>query len=622
MANPINSFGKIPATLLALVFAFGFTAGGVVAGILPMYKQLTGWWQATAYVPVPARVVSAELESHRGSKSTTYLARAEFSYEYQGQRYLSHSVNFSDGGGDNIGNYQQDTYAQLRQARNDSATVTLWVDPRQPEQAVYDRQIRWLLVAIMLPFAVLFPAVGMGACWMIWRIWRKKEPQDDAATASDGSRLAPAPDSPLLIQGDGGGLRSLLIGSIFWNLISWPLALLFFADAKAAPWWAALLLSIFPAVGLVLIAMTWRTMRAQRRIGKPVLALTDKGVAGSVPLQGEIIFNPAFATHMDTAEMSHAVNVSLECIREDRHGKNSSISTLWHGEALQAQVLRGTQNLKFKIDLPESLPAYRQQLPVSGYVREYWQVVLDTLGGKVKFTVPVSVAKVAEPAALQQSQPADRLLASASKIAGRVNWAVRAITYLFIGYFLWVAIVDFAIPMYQSSQNNSPPDSPSMPQAGASASHTINAPFLLDSLSGNGFGVVARAAGRMEIGDSTVSIYPDSIELRSFGTCAPNCPSIPSVEFMLSKNEGDHFSVVATSAAIPVLQNLPDAGSLMVNVPAEKLPLVLKFADRRQLNGLRLTLAINGAETIDGEKSEVYWYTHAEPFAAALRRNK
>lgn len=607
---------RISVTLFVFVFAVVFTAGGVVAGLHPMYRQFSGWWQATSYVPVSAHVVSAELESHPGRKGTAYRALAEFSYEYQGRSYLSHGVNLSAGGGDNIGTYQQDTYERLKQARDYSMPVTLWVNPRQPGQAVYDRTIRWTLMIALIPFAVLFPAVGVGACWLIWRLWRTREVLDPLAVALGASQPTPSTPGSLMIQADRGKLHTLLTVAVFWNILCWSIAIPFFTSAKAVPE-ALALVSVFLVIGLMLIAMIWVPMRTQWRIGKPVLAISERGVPGRVPLQGEIIFNPALGMRVDAVEMTHAVRVSLECVRGVREYNASPF--LWRGEAFQGQVAHGTQSLKFKIDLPDPLPAVMPRL--SWAVQEQWLVELKTLGGEVRFPVPHGVVGETAPSVLQQTQS---LPASAAKIAARVRWGGRAIQFLFIAVFLWMAIFKFAVPMYQSSQQESQQESQpipqAMPRAVASPRPTVNAPFLLDSLSGNGFAVVARAAGRMEIGENAVLIYPDSIELRSFGTCAPNCPAISSVEFMLSKVGADYFSVLATSASIPAQQSLSDAGSLTVNVPADRLPLVLNFADRQQLAGLRLTLAINGATRArDGRMTEGSWYTHAYPFAASGR---
>ena len=147
---------KIFATLFALVFAIGFTLGGVSVGVIPVYKQLSGWWKTNSFVPVTANVLSTELKINNG-KTTIYQALAEFSYQYQGQHYFSNTIHLSDSRSDNISNYHEDIYKQLNKAKNNATPVTLWVNPRQPEQAVYDRSIRWMVILFLLPFAVLSP---------------------------------------------------------------------------------------------------------------------------------------------------------------------------------------------------------------------------------------------------------------------------------------------------------------------------------------------------------------------------------------------------------------------------------------------------------------------------------
>ena len=122
----------------------------------------------------------------------------------------------------------------------------------------------------------------------------------------------------------------------------------------------------------------------------------------------------------------------------------------------------------------------------------------------------------------------------------------------------------------------------------------------------------------MAIGDHDVQLFPESIELRSSGGCAPDCPEIRSVTFLLSKEGSDSFSVLAQSAEIPVLKELPNGPALSINIPAEQLPIRLKFADRNQLAGLRLTLAINGAIKEEGKFTPASWYTHSESLASEL----
>jgi cellobiose-specific phosphotransferase system component IIA len=146
----------------------------------------------------------------------------------------------------------------------------------------------------------------------------------------------------------------------------------------------------------------------------------------------------------------------------------------------------------------------------------------------------------------------------------------------------------------------------------------IHATFVLNSLSGNGFGVVAKVTGEMAIGTNTVLIYPKSIELRSFSSCTPACPSIHSIAFSLTREGENHFSTISQSELIFIHKKLHNVRILSVNIPAEHPPFLLYFTDRQQLTGLRLTLEINGELNIKGKTTAASWYTHAKPFSNAL----
>lgn len=616
MTKPDGLTAKISVTLFALLFALVFTAGGVVAGVLPMYKQFSGWWKAGSFVPASAMVVSAELESGSSRRSATYRVQAVFSYDYQGNNHISRRIGLDDGGFDNIGSYHTDIHEQLSKARDSLSPVTLWVNPQQPDEALYDRSLRWMKVIFLLPFAVLFPAVGLGAWWVIWRIWRKNDTSPILLQSAFGnSQTAFASNSHQVIQGGGGGLIHIAIMSVFWNLLSWPIAIIFFSSATATPWWALVLVSIFPAIGLVLLFSLLKIMCARKRLGKPVLILEGQCLPGSIPLQGKIQFNPALGTRLASAEMTHDVKVTVKFIRDDRRGKDGSSTTLWQGQAMQTQVLRGTQNLNFKFDMPTDLQA--SPSPASNGGQEYFQVVLEALGGTVNFRLPENAMGAAAFSEQQMSQPlpANEL---STKAAVRVRRVAKAISFAFVAYFLWTAVTQFAIPIYQTSRQIPQADSQSLTPEQRTQLPAIRVPIRLDSWAGNGFGVVGKVVGSMVIGDRGVQLFPESIELRSSGGCAPDCPVIRSVAFLLSKDGGDPFLVLAQSAEIAVLKELPNGPALSINIPAAQLPIKLKFTDRNQLAGLRLTLAINGALKEEGKFSPASWYTHSEILASEL----
>lgn len=141
---------------------------------------------------------------------------------------------------------------------------------------------------------------------------------------------------------------------------------------------------------------------------------------------------------------------------------------------------------------------------------------------------------------------------------------------------------------------------------------------IINSMSGNGFGVVAKVVGKIDIGERAVQIHPDAIELRSFGSCDPDCPSIRSVALSLTKESGNSFSTVTQGEPIPVNQILPNIRNLAVSIPASHSSIELDFRDRKQLAGFRLTLEINGELKDQGQVVQASWYAHSELMAPAL----
>ena len=69
----------------------------------------------------------------------------------------------------------------------------------------------------MLPFAVLFPAVGLGAWWGIWFVWWGK--CDAGREYGPGELRAPS-------LADRCGPLAITLLAFFYNMLSWPMAML------------------------------------------------------------------------------------------------------------------------------------------------------------------------------------------------------------------------------------------------------------------------------------------------------------------------------------------------------------------------------------------------------------
>src|SRR5690606_33997794 len=100
-----------------------------------------------------------------------------------------------------------------------------------------------------------FGGVGVGAAWFAWRTVRE-------AIDADKPRR---PASPTTAGARRSGVRGLWLMAFFWNALAFPIAGLVVADVLAGGDLIALIVLIFPLVGLFLlwsaVALTWKELR-------------------------------------------------------------------------------------------------------------------------------------------------------------------------------------------------------------------------------------------------------------------------------------------------------------------------------------------------------------------------
>jgi hypothetical protein len=154
-----------------LAFAGVFMWGGIWGGALPLYVQTRDARAAENYVPVPAEVESVTLDERSSKKGGTwYFTKAQFSYTFEGRPYRSKRVSFN-ASADQANDYQHNVYARLLDARSNGRPVEMWVDPKHPENSVYDRSIRSDRSFMYLVIALTFTSIGLGALIFILRGW-------------------------------------------------------------------------------------------------------------------------------------------------------------------------------------------------------------------------------------------------------------------------------------------------------------------------------------------------------------------------------------------------------------------------------------------------------------------
>ena len=163
--------------------------------------------------------------------------RINYRYTFGGQSYHGDRLGSNVlGGTDSIDSWHDDVEAHLSAAKSENRPITVWVNPDNPAESMFDRTIRWNLLVFALPFALGFGGVGLGALYMAFRT------------------LVPASPKPKSARAEAvGGLGLLWFFTFFWNVIALPVAWLVIPQVLAEGQWVGLLILIFPIIGVLLL---------------------------------------------------------------------------------------------------------------------------------------------------------------------------------------------------------------------------------------------------------------------------------------------------------------------------------------------------------------------------------
>ncbi|MFZ6766516.1 DUF3592 domain-containing protein [Undibacterium sp. Di26W] len=375
---------KLGLSAFALVFALVFGFGGVEVGVLPMTRMLMGWWRAASLVAVPARIEKLALKRHDG-ESTTWQVLGEFVYQYQGKEFRSHRINIGGDSSDNIGSYQQDWYAELQRAQATNQNINVWVDPQQPEFAVVDRQIRLKRLLFLIPFAFLFPAVALGACWALWVIWRKPVFDENPADKQLRDQVVnPSLQRGLLKPEPSGALAAGLF-ALVWNMLTLPLVLLALSGGGFGVRW---LLLVFPLAGVLIAYYAVRQAYLRWRVGKTALSMSQLPAIGNTDCRIRLHFFTPLGQRMHTPSMSYDAHTSIECLYEDSRGEDTDTKILWSETLTTRPIMHAASCLDASLNLPDHLQA--SAFWDKGKQKIIWKLRIKILNHELGFILPVT----------------------------------------------------------------------------------------------------------------------------------------------------------------------------------------------------------------------------------------
>lgn len=357
--------------LVALVFALSFGGVGAFTSWV-VGATLWGAWDASSWARVPAEVLHFE------------NGHVQYRYEMKERTFLGHRIGIAaidtDEGDTEVNN-------RIHKALNEKQPLEVLVDPDDPSRSVVDTTIPWTMVVGFLPFALGFSTVGLGALAVMVSMLLPSSAQDD--------------EDETIGSDAGSGFLALAFFGFLWNVLAFPIAAVVILEALKTGEWLALLVGIFPLIGLLLI---WGVINSGinwiRRGGAKVHPQHMPPRLGS-PFSGHV----AFPRGVTPGEAFKAV---LSCTTTA--SKNQAGATHWKGEQ-QARVadVGGRRRLAFRFDPPERVPGFERDDVTQ------WHLELFP-GGKeaAAFTFPFKM----QPAAGVEHLPEEELRIDPDELAG------------------------------------------------------------------------------------------------------------------------------------------------------------------------------------------------------------
>jgi hypothetical protein len=393
---------RLATLLISGFFAVGFGWGGYQAGFQPMVQTLQVAWQARSWQPVPAEVLSAQLNTSSGGKGTTYQVQARYRYHVAGKAYESSRIGLdATGQSDNVDDWHRQWVVRLQDAQARGQGITVWVNPGDPAQSLVDRSIRWPLLVFRVPFALVFTGVGVVAAGFFLysllglarAVFARREAADEQVFAPSGAGLSKR-------EGSGASVGAIWFFAIFWCGISFPIAFLIWVK-PGTPWFFQVLISVFVVIGLGLIALAVRqTHMAWRYAGAALTALPMLPRAG-YPVEMTLLLPArAAAYHPDQAIQ---LRLSQYRVDESRSGSpERRVESLTESARVQPTPDGGLR-LSARFDVPPDAPPHGARR--SGERVDWRLELLDHSREAVELSYDVPVQ--AAPAA-RGDEPADR----------------------------------------------------------------------------------------------------------------------------------------------------------------------------------------------------------------------
>lgn len=163
---------RLPMLAILAMFMIPFGAVAIIFGALPIADAVSTVWRASSLKEVTATVKEVRLD--QGTRVGTRNLRslnASYRYDWNGKTYESSRISVQHWTGwSDRASWHQEWFEKLEDARKTGKTVSAWVNPDTPAEAVLDKELRWARLLLGVPLLVLFGGVAVLAGYKFVRV--------------------------------------------------------------------------------------------------------------------------------------------------------------------------------------------------------------------------------------------------------------------------------------------------------------------------------------------------------------------------------------------------------------------------------------------------------------------
>jgi hypothetical protein len=387
-----KSKNSILGSIFLSIFGLPFFAAGafvIFMALKPVYQN----HQASEWEQVPAQLSELSLDGRGDSVKVV----AEYTYSFKGNDFSGDQVAFNMTTG-NVSKYHQNFYDKLNRAKTNNETVPCYVNPKNPQEAILDRENRTRMLLFMIPFGSVFLIIGGGimCSGLFANKSRKKEKELEESAPDEPWKWNKDWQDSVILAKSSSGVWVLFGIALFMNLFMMPFWAGLLNSDKKVPIFAYGIVGLFQLIAFGLVGTFIYHFIRNKKYGKVNFHMeTFPGVIGG-QCKG-IIKVPVEVQTMD------GFKLTLKNIHQYRTGSGKNSTThkdvLWEDtKIIKAKHNRGS-NFSTDIEVEFNIPSGGKISQSTGDSK-YWELtaIAETPGVdfKEEFRVPVFVTEYSQ----------------------------------------------------------------------------------------------------------------------------------------------------------------------------------------------------------------------------------